>query len=390
MNTYPGTELMKHPDLDVNLSITGQLLKPESLKKLEEEYLKTMERNYEEWLPKTLETEKQEWYSGTLPDEDDTGRYQTSSPVIIFQMIDQNLQVTNTINSEITFNALVLSIQQVAKYKDIYRLGVIDFKDKYFKDRSQIPLFTQHMISIVNNCQSMINVALRIKQLYWPKNKTNHYTDFEDLLKNYESLKEETASYLLEEAFLDIENQFNELFTIKWITESNPIDTICETLKDYFEDYKHLSDDNFKLVINNAQRQVTKRYIKAMLSKRLSKTKPECDIIAKKVLKESNQLKIFFEKNLSRCDMPLELIPKLINIITSDFEMVIFDLNNLLANYPSITEEQLVRLFYLRNDIKVNEVKEKYQYSNETKVAKVNIDKEDNIFREIIFNDKLW
>lgn len=98
-----------------------------------------MEKNYEDWMTKTVETEKQEWLLDTLPDHDGQEKYyHTSAPVIIFQMIDQHLQVTNTIHSEFTFSALVLSIQQVTKYGQNYRQCIIEFKDKHFKDRDLV------------------------------------------------------------------------------------------------------------------------------------------------------------------------------------------------------------------------------------------------------------
>lgn len=90
-------------------------------------------------MAKALHTEKEEWLKNSLPDNDGQDEfYQTSAPVIIFQMVDQHLQVTNTIHSEFTFSALVLSIQQITKYGYKYRESIIDFKEKHFKDRSLV------------------------------------------------------------------------------------------------------------------------------------------------------------------------------------------------------------------------------------------------------------
>lgn len=146
-----------------------------------------MEKNYEEWMDKTVATEKQDWLNDSLPEHDDTEKYyHTSAPVIIFQMINQHLQVTNTIHSELTFNALVMSIQQVTKYGMKYRYAIIELKEKHFKDRSQMPFFTHHIITIVNNCQQIIELAQQMKQLYWPKSRTERYEEFEKLLRTYQ------------------------------------------------------------------------------------------------------------------------------------------------------------------------------------------------------------
>lgn len=395
INTYPGKELMLHPDLKIDLQQIENiqpLVKPETLKSLENAYLKTMEKNYTDWMDKTVETEKADWQS-SMPDQEDQF-FHTASPVIIFQMIDQHLQVTNTISQDLTFDALVLSIQQVTIYGQKYRLAIIEFKDQHFKDRSKVPFFTQHIITIVNNCQQIMELAQQIKQLYWPKTRPEHYEDFETLLQTFHDLRDESASYLLEEAFLDLDGQFNELFTIKWISTSIAVDTICVTLQDYFQDYNHLRVLNFEYVIKEAQKMVAKRYLKAMLSKKISKPKAECEIIVKKIIKEVKQIKLFFEKiapNVLKNDSPFEVIIDLANLLNCDVEMIILDLHTLLTNYPSISEEHLMRLFYIRNEVKSNDIKEKINDAFKSKKTTVSTHDKlgATLFKEIVF-DKLW
>lgn len=186
---------------------------------------------------------------------------------------------------------------------------------------------------------------------------------------------------------------FSELFTAKWLTSSIAVDTICVTLEDYFHDYNHLRENNFEYVINEGQKMVTKRYIKAMLSKRMSKPRQDCDVITKKINREAKQIKFFFGKIAPKMvdgDSPLDLITVMGNLINCDIEMLVLDLHTLIGNYPSLTEEHLVRLFYIRNDIKANEVKTKIQDAIKSKTSKVSVDKQDVVFKEIIFSDKLW
>lgn len=393
MNTYPGVELMSHPDLRVDVqNVIGSLLRPEQLQSLESEYLRNMQKNYQEWMTKAYETEKQEWFSDNPPDQDEQF-YNTSAPVIIFQMIDQHLQVTNTIHAELTFKALVLSIQQVEIFGQNYLNGVIELKDHHFRNRDQVKYFTHYIITIVNNSQQMIELAQQMKQLYWPKSRTNHYEDFEKLISTFQKTREHAATYLLEEPFLDMEGHFNDLFTAKWLQSTISVDTICVTLDDYFHDYNHLRPVNFEMVINEAQKLLAKRYIKAMLSKRLSKPRSECDAITKKINQEAKRFKMFFEKvapKLSINDSPLELIPTLSSLLVCDIELLVLDLHTLLGSYPSLSEDQIVRLFYIRNDVKASEVREKVQDTMKSKKAMISIAKQDFIFKEIVFSDKLW
>lgn len=60
---------MLNPELKIDLSQIKNiqpLMKPEMVKKLETSYLKTMEKNYEDWMNKTVETETVEWQAGKL------------------------------------------------------------------------------------------------------------------------------------------------------------------------------------------------------------------------------------------------------------------------------------------------------------------------------------
>lgn len=342
----------------------------------------------------TLKMERDDWLQDAMSNCDlNEQYYHTSTPVIIFQMIHQNLQVTAEITADLTFKVLVLSFQQVTSYGALYRQAILDYKELHFRDRSRKRYFTQHIITIVNNCQHFIELAQQEKQLYWPKSRTEHYQVFEQLLQTYQQLRNEVAAVLLEEAFLDLEPNFAELFTVRWTKSMTAVETICATLNDYFCDYNHLRDTNFEYVINTAQQLVAVRYLKALLSKRISQPRAECEAIAAKAVKEAKHMKFFFGRvapNLSELDTPVDLVPTVANLLKCDIEMLVLDLHTLLGNYPSLTEDHLVRLFYMRNDIKAAEVRDRIQDAMRSKKSQVSTDRRDAVFREIVFADRLW
>lgn len=97
MNTYPGPDLMKNPDLNIDVESIGPLLSPDILENLQDQYLKYVYQNYENWMKNTLDSEKADWAKSHMSYE--TIRetyYHTIAPVIIFQMIDDNLKVISS------------------------------------------------------------------------------------------------------------------------------------------------------------------------------------------------------------------------------------------------------------------------------------------------------
>lgn len=45
------------------------------------------------------------------------------------------------------------------KYSDAYGDAIVEFKNKHFEDRSQIPFFTHYMITILNNCVRLVELG---------------------------------------------------------------------------------------------------------------------------------------------------------------------------------------------------------------------------------------
>ncbi|XP_043269347.1 exocyst complex component 3 [Venturia canescens] len=395
INTYTGHELMKHPELNIDTSDIGPLLSNEIIDDLQEKYLRNMCQNYEDWMKKTLETEKVDWWSGILPEgtSQDT-YYHTAAPVIIFQMIDQNLQVTKTISSDLTAKALLLCIEQVTKYGSMYRQAIQDFKARHFEDRSQVPYFTHHMITVVNNCLQFVELAQQMKQLYWvPTASGDAAIKFESLLATYQHLRNETAAILLEESFLDLERQFQDLLTPKWLASPIPVSTICVTLEDYFQDYNHLRPKNFEYIITEAQNLIAKRYIVAMLQRKISlKTYEDCLTCTSKIMTEADELKNFFVRiapKVGNFDCPFEIIKRLAEVLRcEDSEILSLDLHSLVEKYPDMTEDHLVRLLSLRGDISRSEAKEKVSYILEAqRNRKTSQPISNSIFRHIVIQD---
>lgn len=364
--TYPGEDLMSSWTLKIDADLIKPLLDQETITQLQLEYIQKMEDNYKEWMRNALSLEFADWKSSNDPELDENNAFHTSAPKIIFQMIDENLQVAATISAEMTNKVFVMSLGQVVNFGKLYRDTIIDYKNKYFRDRTTVLLFTRYMIAIVNNCELFEELGQELKSRWW---KSGHHDNeatqtFEQLLNLFQSLRQEAVNYLLDEAFLDIEIQFNKIMTPEWAKPeaTEAIDTVATTMDDYFEDYNYLRPRNFEIVTDVAQERVAKRYIFSLLQpsanvlrKRVTFERDEQRVIvAKKVASEAKRLQAFFRKvagDVADFDSPFTAIEALAEVLKCDEEMLALDIGTLVKKYPDFNHEHLLCLLNMRGDL---------------------------------------
>ena len=94
LTTYPGPDLMGSQSLNLEKNLVPPLLTEAAVTRLIESYLGNMRDNYNNWMTNTIKQEKEDWCSDKDPEMDFDGFFHTSSPVIIYQMVDENLQVS--------------------------------------------------------------------------------------------------------------------------------------------------------------------------------------------------------------------------------------------------------------------------------------------------------
>ncbi|KAJ8914761.1 hypothetical protein NQ315_013264 [Exocentrus adspersus] len=382
MKVYKSKDLLGHPDLIEHTEKLPPLLPQAVIDRLEGEYLKNIENNYTEWMQNTLKSDKEEWRSNIEPHLDSYSR--TAAPIIIFQMIDQNLQVAKTISEELTTKSLNLSIEQVVKFGDSFREAIIEFKNKYFEDRKQVLYFTQYMIVIINNCLQLVDLGSQLEKQYLISSSPHKLSEnFNNLRGTFFKLRNEAVNYLLEELFVDLDQHFEKLFNMQWLCTSLTADTIYATIEDYFQDYNNLVEANYKYVVDLTRSMVAKRYLIALLSKRTSfKTYEECTKAANKALKEAERLSQLFN-NLSKeldGDDPFEAVTMLAEVLKSDDDMLSFELHRVVEKYPDITEEHLLRLLSLRGDLSRADIKDKVLHIDKPKVLH-----KSSIFKTLVF-----
>ncbi|XP_063597351.1 exocyst complex component 3-like [Penaeus indicus] len=361
LNVYGGKELMSHPQLNINVVKLGPLLENKVLEDLISKYLQNVNNNYDSWMGRALELEEKEWYRDEPPQQDSESHYKTELPQLIHDMIRQNLEVAGTISPEVQVQVLISSLVQVRLFAAKFQTAVTRYKDTYYNDRSKIQYFTTYNIALANGCQGLVGVMLDIKSQFWKPGGSTQTdakiaTEFDALLTVYQRLRELLCDHLLEEALVDLQEQFNTLLTPRWLNNTEPMDTICLTLSDYFTDYQHLYQKNFDHVVQIALNTVAMRYTTAILQKRISlKIQEDRKMVADRIIGEAAKLSSVFEQaapDLAKFDSPCEVMKSLAEVIkVSDVEFLGLELHRLLRRYPDMTSDHLTALLLLRGDL---------------------------------------
>lgn len=358
---YKGTDLMNHSDLQIDVEFLGFLLSPRVEQELLDTYLTTTKSNMAEWMAKLAETDVKDWHSEALPETDLQSFYNTSLPVFLFKMIDQNLQVAAKAGEGIKLQMLDICLESIQGFQREYRNAIRKYKSKHFEDRSQPARFVEYMIAIVNNCKFCMDFTDQLKDRLVPEiGKAVFGEDrersFKDVVACFEQLGQESAGYLLEEVFLDLEPYLTQLMTPAWVPSSEAIDTIIVTIEDYYSDFLHLIGKFLDYLMEQALKKVLLEYVRALLTKRIAFKDYEVRRdAAKKITEESKKIEKLFRKLATATLEPekkCSVLPTLAEVIKlKDTSMLALEITGLANKYPDLKSDHALALLLMRGDM---------------------------------------
>lgn len=365
---YKGADLMMHPDLEIDVEFLGALLSPKVEQELLDTYLTTTKNNMMEWMSKLAETDLKDWNSEAMPETDMEGFYNTSLPVFLFKMIDQNLQVAAKAGEGIKLQILDICLEAIQGFQREYRSAIRAYKSKHFEDRSQPYRFVEYMVAIVNNCKLCMDFTDQLKdrllaelgRAAFGEDKQRLFTSVVDC---FEQIGQESAGYLLEEVFLDLEPYFSQIMTPTWVPSTEAVDTIVVTIEDYYSDFLHLRANFFDYLMEQALRKVLLEYVRAMLNKRITfKDYEGRRDAAKKVTEESKKIEKLFKK-LAKSTLEPErqcsVLPTLAEVIKlKDTSMMALEISGIANKYPDFKSDHALALLLMRGDLTRNEARQ--------------------------------
>ncbi|XP_071613333.1 exocyst complex component 3-like protein isoform X2 [Heliangelus exortis] len=118
LHVYHSPEMMGHPDLlpEVDVSDLGPLMSPELVDQTERKYVVKVKASVLEWMQRTLEVEFKEWFREEEPEMDHQGFFQSALPVIIMQMLNENIQVASLINDSLQQKVYNMALEELEAF----------------------------------------------------------------------------------------------------------------------------------------------------------------------------------------------------------------------------------------------------------------------------------
>uniref|UniRef100_A0A8C8SFL0 Exocyst complex component 3 like 1 n=1 Tax=Pelusios castaneus TaxID=367368 RepID=A0A8C8SFL0_9SAUR len=303
LHVYHSPEMMGHPDLlpEVDVSMLGPLVSPEVVDQMEKKYVgKVKVSDVAEWMQRTLEVEFKEWFRDEEPEMDHLGFFQSALPVIVLQMLDENIRVASLITG---------SLQQ-----KVYSMALDELEA--FLVRS-------------------------VNEIDW-----HHYTRKLPISLWRADLM---GSQLPPDAASVFQPLYVQLPSRKWLSGS-------QVVTNGFVSHCLLFSPRtgVQSLLSESEHLVTNRYVRALMEKKMvCRSAEERSQFATQLLRDASQLRELFQNlGLDEKEQTLKVIFALQELIRlKDPALLSLEVLGFMTKYPDISDEHVSTLLDLRGDV---------------------------------------
>ncbi|XP_067905842.1 exocyst complex component 3-like protein isoform X2 [Heterodontus francisci] len=353
---YHSPEMIAHPDLcpDVDIASPGPLISQDALEQLQNKYVNAIRVAVSDWMQKALEAEVNDWYREEEPESDHEGYLHSSLPVIVTQMLEENVQVAMVIGDCLRDQMVAMALQELESFLYRFREAVISYGKDRQKD-SQPKYYLLYLLAAVNNC-----IAFR-KSIQWLQKQCGHGSHGDCCSKLPHSIDtavdramKKGCRLLIDEMLSELQPHILQLLSGSWICGSDLIDTICTIMDTYCSHFTRIREPVFQFMLFEGLRLVIIEYVHTlMLKKIVCKNAAERERLSDRMSRDAERLKELF------CNLGLEEPGRLTNVISSvseliklkDTSLLSLEVSCLVANYPDISDEHVSVLLDIRGDV---------------------------------------
>ncbi|KGL84011.1 Exocyst complex component 3-like, partial [Tinamus guttatus] len=350
LHVYQSPEMMSHPGLlpEVDVSALGPLVSPDLVDQTERKYVVKVKASVLEWMQRTLEVEFKEWFREEEPEKDHQGFYQSALPVIVMQMLSENIQVASLITASLQQKVYSMAMEELEAFLGRLREALVRCGKEHQKDRTVPKYYVPYLLAMLNN-----NLALSssVSSLH---PDTAHREVPTSLQAALDRTQKKACQLLLEELLLELQPLCMQLPSRKWLSGSQLVSSMCEVIDKYAKDFSCARKPIFMVLLMESERLVTSQYLRALMQKKMvCRSAEERGQLCVRLLQDATQLReLFHGLGLDRRQQSLEVVFALRELIClKDPALLSLEVLSFITKYPDVSDEHISTLLDLRGDV---------------------------------------
>ncbi|NWI27816.1 EX3L1 protein, partial [Sula dactylatra] len=350
LHVYHSPEMMGHPDLlpEVDVSALGPLMSPELMDQTERKYVVKVKASVLQWMQRTLEMEFKEWFREEEPETDHQGFFQSALPVIVMQMLSENIQVASFITDSLQQKVYNMALEELEAFLGRLREALVQCGKEHQKDRTVPKYYVSYLLAMLNN-----NLALSssVSSLHPDTARREVPMSLQAAL---DRTQKKACQLLLEELLLDLQPLCLQLPSRKWLSGSQLVSSMCEVIDKYAKDFSHVKKPVFTLLLAETELLVASQYLQALMQKKMvCKNEEERGQLCNCLLQDATQLQeLFCGLGLDQSQQSLEAVFALRELIClKDPALLSLEVLGFITKYPDVSDEHITTLLDLRGDV---------------------------------------
>lgn len=256
------------------LNVSPELLEPPLLdgneQNLIEDYLKLIIKKLDEWTANLMKTELEAFTTRAEPPEvDSEGLYGTQGAVILFQMVNQQVDSAMESGQGVILARVVEEVSRVMRgiQEQWTRLVDVEYKKQTEKPDEVPGGLVEYCIALANDQLRSADFAealsARIEPLVSEKYSKTIQDRLNDAIDGYLDVAKKCTQTLIDMIFNDVKPATKQLFQPAWY--DGIMAQVVETMRDYLADYQtYLNQTLFELLVEDLLDQFLVMYITAL------------------------------------------------------------------------------------------------------------------------------
>ncbi|XP_050167393.1 exocyst complex component 3-like protein isoform X1 [Myiozetetes cayanensis] len=350
LHVYHSPEMMGHPDLlpEVDVSALGPLMSSELVDQTERRYVVKVKASVLEWMQRTLEVEFKEWFREEEPETDHQGFFQSALPVIVMQMLNENIQVASLINDSLQQKVYNMALEELEAFLGRLREALVQCGKEHQQDRAVPKYYVSYLLAMLNNNLALSNSVSSLHP------DTAHREVPASLQAALDRMQKKACQLLLEELHLDLQPLCLQLPSRKWLSGSQLVGSMCEVIDKYAKDFSRVRKPLFTLLLMESELLVASQYLRALMQRKMvCKSEEERGQLCERLLQDATQLReLFCGLGLDQGQQSLEAVFALRELIClKDPALLSLEVLGFITKYPDASDEHISTLLDLRGDV---------------------------------------